>query len=171
MRRNIAIAPFCNGPRFVNPSFSVRVTLSPGSCFCPGSAPRPPPDGVRKRIGRPIYAGVVSLPLGAMRPDLSIVPASGPRLGRLVLSPSRKSFDLLFCLSAFLKSYSLVRLKRHCFVPTWPRQSVARRRRQGWASVWRRGRLECFQPSLDGGEHGAKLVGPRTSCHRPASDA
>ena len=30
---------FCNGPWFVNPSFSFLASiLSPGSCFCPGSA-------------------------------------------------------------------------------------------------------------------------------------
>src|SRR5262245_40131198 len=106
-----------------------------------------------------------------MRPDLSIVPASAPRLGRLVLSPSRKKLrpPVLWCrLSEVL---FLGSTDRHSFVPTWPRQSAARRRRQGWASLRRRGRLVGFQPSLDGGEHGAKLVGSRTSCHRPASDA
>jgi molybdopterin biosynthesis enzyme MoaB len=36
--------PFCNGPSRVNPFRAV--ILSPVSCFCPGSARRPPPDGV-----------------------------------------------------------------------------------------------------------------------------
>jgi len=33
---------FCNGP-YVNPSFHSRDIRSPGSCFCTGSARRPPP--------------------------------------------------------------------------------------------------------------------------------
>jgi hypothetical protein len=36
---------FCNGPRRVNPFCVIR---SPGTCFCTGSAQRPPPDGVRE---------------------------------------------------------------------------------------------------------------------------
>src|SRR5262249_41514365 len=84
--------------------------------------------------------------------------------------PERR-FDLLICVVGFFEVLFLGSTDRHSLVPTWPRQSAARRRRQGWASLWRRGGLVGFQPSLDGGEHGAKLVGSRTSCHRPASDA
>ncbi len=31
-------AGFCNGPWFVNPTFPLARILSPGSCFCTGSA-------------------------------------------------------------------------------------------------------------------------------------
>jgi ABC-2 type transporter len=38
-RISLALNPgFCNGPWFVNPSLPLARILSPGSCFCPGSA-------------------------------------------------------------------------------------------------------------------------------------
>ena len=44
--RRISLASV-TGP-YVNPSFHLRDIRSPGSCFCTGSARRPPPDGVRE---------------------------------------------------------------------------------------------------------------------------
>jgi len=38
---------FCNGPGIVKGNLSTRESsVPPGSCFCPGSARWPPPDGV-----------------------------------------------------------------------------------------------------------------------------
>ena len=72
------IARFCNGPWVVNPFFHLRHPFA-GSRFCTGSARWPPPDGVRMRIGRPIYGRVVE-PQGAMRPDLIHRPGVGTSL-------------------------------------------------------------------------------------------
>jgi hypothetical protein len=51
----IAQVGFCNGPWFVNPSFSVwQGILSPGSRFCPGSVRNRHLMGFERGTGRPI---------------------------------------------------------------------------------------------------------------------
>jgi hypothetical protein len=75
-RRNKAIAPFCNGPRLVNPFLRHPIA---GSRFCPGSARGRHLMG-SERIGRPIYERVFAMPLGAMRSDLIRRPGEGTSL-------------------------------------------------------------------------------------------
>jgi hypothetical protein len=65
---------FCNGPGFVNgfcQSLTCREDSSAGVVLLFGvGARRPPPDGVRKRIGRPIYLARGLCHPPSLRPDL-----------------------------------------------------------------------------------------------------
>src|SRR5713101_6609238 len=59
--------------------------------------PRPPPDGVLKRTGRPIYGCVVVVPLGGQRSDLIHRPGEGTSLREgWCRDPPENSRSLLF---------------------------------------------------------------------------
>src|SRR5713226_725220 len=86
--------PFCNGPRLVNPF--LRCPFA-GFSLLSGVGARPPPDGVRERIGRPIYVSVVVVPLGGQRSDLIHRPGEGTSLrGGWCRDPPENSRSLLF---------------------------------------------------------------------------
>jgi hypothetical protein len=68
---------------------------SPGARFCTGSAQGPPPDGILRGTGRPIYSRVVDCRLGAQRSDLVRRPGEGLRIGRAWVSTLPKPVDLL----------------------------------------------------------------------------
>ena len=72
---------FCNGPCVVNP-FLTRI-LSPGSCFCPGSARSRHPMGFEEDRSANLKCVVYAI-RDSCGLTWSIVPASGPPLRRLV---------------------------------------------------------------------------------------
>jgi len=66
-----------------------------------GRRERPPPDGVRRGKGRPIYVSVVAMPLDGQRSDLIRRPGVGTSLrGRLVSMPARKLWISPYAIAA-----------------------------------------------------------------------
>jgi hypothetical protein len=84
--------PFCNGPRFVNP-FCIIHRARHSLLY--GVGARPPPDGVLRGTGRPIYVSVVAMPLGGLRSDLIHRPGEGLRFGKAGVETRPKLETLL----------------------------------------------------------------------------
>src|SRR5436305_11602556 len=75
-------AGFCNGPWFVNPMFPLARVLSPGSCFCSGSARGRHLMGSEEDKAGQSTLCVVRCHDPHCGLTLPVVPASGPRFGK-----------------------------------------------------------------------------------------
>ena len=84
--------PFCNGRWFVNPF--LRYPFARHSLLY-GVGARPPPDGVLRGTGRPIYLRVVAMPLGGLRSDLIHRPGEGLRFGKAGVKTRPKPVETL----------------------------------------------------------------------------
>src|SRR5262245_24027269 len=138
---------------------SLSRILSPGACFCPGSALGRHLMGF-ERIGRPIYDERGLEPRPGWRPDLIHRPGVGTSLwdGWCLARPKAVlSCSLLLVL--FLCSTARPFLR--------PDRGLAQRRAQAPSRMAARPPPEAARSVLDGAEHGARLVGLRRLCHRP----
>lgn len=85
---------FCNGPSFVKSP--LNDISSPGSCFCPWSARRPPHHAIRSRADRSSQSRKPGLPKHSQhhtRACQARVPATGPQESRAVSARSKRSIS------------------------------------------------------------------------------